>query len=408
MRLWIASLFALLVSTSCLAPECAHGSYFSAECRVAAENHYARLVTQTGVELRFADPMAPGPGWDAVGLFEEEADGTVVARPSGLADFTFSLDASRLDATTEVSIRLINVAPDVVVAIDGADLAPPDPPLLTRSLTLTVPPSTPVTVSGVRPCPDAFRIAATGDIQTNPVQFERIVQALHDEVAASSTAGEPLLGLLLLGDLTENATEDEFTRIREILSSSPVPVATTVGNHDVIGEELAIYNRRFGPGNHAFDLCKARVALVDSGNGDLAPSIEGRLSTLLDPGDRPFFVAGTHYPPYPGRTGAGFADDGQAMVLLGELVRQNADLLVTGHVHTWRAFDDLRIGEGTLDQVITGTAGGGQGTAQPHFGFTRITITDALEFCFVEVPEPGRAPGDGGTGERRLRRCAEP
>ncbi|MEM6926798.1 MAG: metallophosphoesterase [Myxococcota bacterium] len=396
----------------CLAPECAHGSFGSAECRVAAENHYARLVTQTGIELRFhAAPVPDVASWDAVGLFEEDADGTVTARPAGLADFALSLDGARLPATQAVRLRITNLAPDTTVAVGPLDalqpIALPDPPLLERGLLLQVPVDERIWVVGERPCPDRFRLLAAGDVQTNPVQFERIVQSLHDEVARGSEAGEPVLGMLLLGDLTENATEDEFRRIREILASSPVPVATTVGNHDVIGEELAIYNRLFGPGNHRFEVCGAQVAMVDSGNGDLAPSIEGRLPELLDAGEgaSPLLV-GTHYPPYPGRTGAGFADDAQAYTLLAEAVRQEGDLVLAGHVHTWREFADLSIAGGAIDQVITGTAGASQGGGQPHFGVTRVTLPSA-DFCFVEVPEPGRAPGDGGSGEGPLRRCPD-
>ncbi len=402
--LWLAGL------QGCLAPECAHGSFYSADCRVAAENHYARILTQNAVELRFHSATVPGPlGWDAVGLFEEDPDGTVTARPAGLADFALSIDGSRLAEPTVVRLRLTNVAPETVVAVGPLDalqsLQPPEPALLQREITVVARPDVRIWVTGERPCPEAFRILAAGDVQTNPLQFERIVQSLHDEVARGLDAEQPVLGLLLLGDLTEHAREDEFRRIREILASSPVPVATTPGNHDVLGTELAIFNRLFGPGNHAFDVCGTQVAMIDSATGDLAPSIEGRLGELLDGGNGPLLV-GTHYPPYPGRTGAGFADDAQAYTLLSESVHYGGELLLAGHVHTWLAFDDLSVAGGTIDQVITGTAGASQGSGQPHFGVTRVSLPQAA-FCFVEVPEPGRAPGDGGSGDGPLRRCAD-
>ena len=403
---------AVLPLQGCLAPECALGTYYNAECRVAAENHYARLITQTGIELRFHAAAVPDPvGWEPLGLFQEGEDGVVTARPAGLGGFAFSIDASA-SASTSIELQLVNLAPDVLVAAGPIDaLVParqPDPPLLSRRLTLSLPDEGGlVWVVGERDCPDAYRLAAAGDVQTNPVQFERIVQALHAEVADGVAQGEPLMGMLLLGDLAENATEDEFRRIREILASSPVPVSTIPGNHDIIGEELAIYNRLFGPGNYAFDVCRTRVALLDSSNGDLAPSVEGRLDALVDKGDQAFLVAGTHYPPYAGRTGAGFTNDAQAWSLLSALVRNEASALYTGHVHTWLAFEGLPIGDGTLDQVITGTAGASQGAGQPHFGFTRITFDAESTYCFVEVPEPGRRDGDGGVGDGRLERCPE-
>ncbi len=403
---------ASLSHAGCLSPECALGSYYSAECRVAAENHYAQLITSTGVQLRFHAPEAVGAdvdGWEALGLFQEREDGVVQARPAGLADFALTLrGAPGVDRV--VSLQLINVAPDTVVSVGPAGaLAPsagPALPRLSRELDVRLLEDQDVWVVGRRPCPDAFRLVAAGDVQTNPVQFERIVQDLHAEAALAEEEGQPLLGLLLLGDLAESATEDEFRRIREILASSPVPVATIPGNHDIVGEELAIYNRLFGPGNYAFDVCAAHVVLLDSANGDLAPSVEGRLPTLVDPGEARFLVGGTHYPAFPGRTGAGFADEAQAWYLLSELVRFGADALLTGHVHTWRAFDDVPVGDGTIDQIITGTAGASQGSGQPHFGVTRLGFGPrGLDVCFVEVAEPGRAPGDPGAGDGPLRRC---
>ena len=411
-----------LALSGCLAPECAHGEYFGSDCRVAAENHYARFIASNGLELRFhADVTETVEGWEPLGVFRELGDAdselldaaVIEVRPAGLGDFAISIDARGSDATS-VDLRIDNVAPDTLVSAGEFGTINELPgvvqPTLTRKVLLDLRAQDgPLSwVRGVRTCPDAYRIVAAGDVQTNPLQFERIVQQLHVELADAEDAGEPLLGMLLLGDLSESSTEDEFRRIREILASSPVPVATIPGNHDILGDELAIYNRMFGPGNYAFEVCDTHVVMLDSANGDLAPSVEASLSRLARPGEANFLIAGTHYPAHAGRTGAGFANEEQAFYLMSELARNGAELLLTGHVHTWRAYDDLSYGGSTIDQIITGTAGASQGAGQPHFGYTRLTFTERLQTCFVEVPEPGRTPGDGGAGDGALRRCEAP
>lgn len=404
--MWLLTVAPL--GAGCLPPECVNGSVYTAECRVAAENHHARLVTSQGVDLRFHTVgTTERDGWDALGVFEESPDGTVLARPAGLGDFVLSLEHPS-EAVT-ISLRLENVASDLALRNDAEEPVPNTRPTgLSRELTLDLAPGEPTRIQGRRPCPDVYRLVAAGDIQTNPRQFERIIQDLHNQAADAASLGEPLLGMLLLGDLTEDATEAEFRRIREILASSPVPVATTPGNHDIIGGDLGTYNRLFGPGSYAFDVCRTRVAMLDTANGALAPSIEGRLPELVDRGPQPFLIAGTHYPAVAGRTGAGFADELQAAYLLSELVRNGAEALFVGHVHTWLAFEDVPVGPGAIDQYITGTAGASQGAGLPFFGVTRMRFGNSMQTCFVEVPEPGRLPGDDGPGSGALQRCSDP
>jgi 3',5'-cyclic AMP phosphodiesterase CpdA len=250
------------------------------------------------------------------------------------------------------------------------------------------------------PCPQRFRLAAVGDIQTNPYQFERIVERLHTEAREGEALGEPLLGLLLLGDLTESSRAEEFELVRQILDRMPVPTAATPGNHDIYRRNIAFYNRTFGPGTHAFSICSARVVLLDTGSGTLAPSVEGRLGELLARRGERFLLAGMHYPPYPGLTGQGWAREDQAHHLLVELAIAEADLVLTGHVHALREFTDIPVGDRHLREVIVGTAGANQGLGVARYGYLRVVIGAAAETCFVEVPPPGwTAPPNDSVSE---------
>ena len=388
---WLLPLLALLALPACDQPECARGDYGTAECRVLAENHYARLTTSTGVELRFQRPDADSDdSWEALGLLREPEPGRVIARPAGLADFALSIDGR---GAAELSLELRNVAPDTRLTVDGVEIDPPEPATLTRSLELQLG-DEPVRVRGARDCPDAFRLLAAGDVQTNPLQFERIVEDFHAELDRGIDAGEPVLGFLMLGDLSEHGEVDELDRIAELLDRSPIPVAVTPGNHDVAGDDYALFNRRFGPGNHAFAVCDARVVLLDSGDAGLAASVEARLPELLDPAGFDHLVVGTHYPAWAERTGTSFRDGQQGARFLAELARSGADRLVTGHIHDWQEHRDIPVGDATVHQLVSGTLGGDQGLGVAHYGVTRLRFDDTVDSCFHEVRAPG-APADG-------------
>lgn len=402
-RLLLLPLLAALLP-ACPHPECALGDYSAAECRVVAENHYARITTSTGVEVRFQHPDAVDAStWQALGVLDERQPGVVHARPATLADFALSVQG---DGATDVSVVLHNVAPDTRLFIDDLEQDAPDPPTLSRTLELQ-PGDAPVWIRGERDCPDRYRLLAAGDVQTNPIQFERIVEDLHAEIERGEQADEPVLGLLLLGDLTEEGEVDQFDRIEQILARSPLPVATVPGNHDVAGDDYALFNRRLGPGNYAFGVCRTRVVMLDTGDAGLAASVEARLPELLDPTGFDHVLAATHYPVYPDRTGTGFRDGQQAARLLAELGRTGADRLLVGHIHDWLDFPEVPVGDTTVHQVVTGTAGATQGLGVPHYGVTRIRLGEQVQTCFHEVPPPGYPAGSEG-GDPGDMVCADP
>jgi predicted phosphodiesterase len=401
----LLSVFAPLLP-ACTQPECSSGDFGRAECRYLAENELARLAPSWHPELRFQDVGAEDAGsWSPTGLLRSTANGAV-ARPAGIGDFALSIHPAESDR--DLTLDLENLPPDMELQFGplGAESPLLAPPLGLRR-TVAIPPSTEVQwLRGRRPCPSRFRVAVLGDIQTNPTQFERILEALAQERDAVA-ATEPVLGLVVLGDLTEASTEDEFLRLEALLRDAPVPVAATAGNHDIYDDDTGLYNHRFGPGNFTTSLCGARFVLLDTGNGALAPSIEAALPSLLDRGPDTWLLAGTHYPPYADRLGQGWGDEQQAQYLLAEAARQAADLLLAGHVHSWRAYDDLPAGDTTIDEVISGTAGAVQGEGVERFGYTRLQFgPDGLRACFQEVPPPGQPMRHGQTGWA-IRRCDE-
>jgi predicted phosphodiesterase len=379
---------------SCAQPECTSPNYRRAECRVIAENEAARLLLPSGVEMRFQPADATDDStWDATGLLQGLESGRVRARVAGLGAFAISVRgvASGPDM---IDLLLDNVDAQAVVTVEAGGVsvpvpAPPDGGLY-REVTLALDPAAPVWIRGNTPCTDRYRIAVTADIQTNPAQFERILEALARETEEAQAIGEPMRGLIIAGDITESSRDDEFETMEEILATAPVPVAVTAGNHDIYRPFQPHYNRVFGPGNHAFQICTTRVVLLDSGSGAIARSVEGRLPELLDRGDADHLVLGMHHPPYASLTGAGWSSERAAHRLLAEAAIADVDLIVAGHAHALHDFSNIPVGDRELREIIAGTGGAFQGLGVPRYGYVRLTISpEGIDTCFVEVPTPG-------------------
>ncbi len=413
---WLAVLglaATLVPAPGCVQPHCTTPSYGEAECRVIAENQLARMQTPEGIEVRFQDPDAQDDDtWEAQGLVEPLDDGTVAARVAGAGRFALSLRAPA-DEDAELRLRLTNLDAAATLSLGPSQAPTALPSADGPRVEVTVPLSAGEVqwVRGERPCPARYRLAVTGDIQTNASHFDRIVDRIQSDVATSVAADEPLVALLVVGDLTEGSRDDEFVTIREILGRLPIPVAVTAGNHDIYRPTRPHFNRNFGPGNYAFDVCGVHVAMLDSGSGAIARSVQARLPELLDRGASSFLIAGVHHPPYAGFTGAGWSSEDLAAALLVELARAEADLLVAGHNHALRDYPEIPVGNVNLRQIIVGTGGANQGVGVPRYGYLQVTFDDdagTTETCFVEVPPVGYASPPNDPPSAGLPHCPDP
>lgn len=386
------TLAGLALTTTCAHPECSRPDYRLPECRVILENELARLRTPAGTEVRFQDPAAlTSETWDARGLLAWRVAGGVHARVAGLGGFALSLD----DAQPGLVVHLTNVDPRAVVEVHGASGVRTVEAFLGtlgRSVELTAADGPQVWIRGSTPCAPRYRLAITADIQTNPGQFRRLVERLSVEALEGERSAEPLMGLLIAGDLSEWSRDEEFEHVESLSGQAVVPVAVTTGNHDTFDRSRPFYSRRFGPGNHVFEICDTRVAMLDSGSGMLAASVEGRVPELLDRGGARHLLLGLHHPPFAALTGAGWTNEERAQWLLAEAALAGVDLIFTGHKHELRSYGDIDVGGARLWQIIVGTAGADQGLDLPRYGYVRLTLgPEGREACFVEVPPGGAA-----------------
>jgi hypothetical protein len=409
--LGLAAAIGTFLLSACRTSECARADYSLPECRVIAENEFARARVRSGALIQFEHPLAvtsqPDVAWEARGVIGEQVDGRTAIRVATLGDFAISL---RNDGQAPIveHITLTNIDDRSGVNLEQAgknvEVAATFRTLV-REVDVALAPGESAWIRGRMPCPSRYRLVALGDIQTNPLQFERILNRIREERIAADLAGEPLLGFIILGDLSETSAEPELRTILNILDRSPVPVATIPGNHDVYSVDTPYYNRIFGPGNYTFQICETKVALLDSGNGGLAESVLLRLPDLLKREGARDLIAGVHHPPFAGVTGSGWTHEDHAEMLLSELVIERADLLLTGHVHALIDAPQVSIGREHVRQVIAGTGGATQGFGVPVFGYVRLTFGgESTQVCFAEVPPPGAMVGQG-TISTSMDRC---
>jgi hypothetical protein len=190
------------------------------------------------------------------------------------------------------------------------------------------PPYAPLDIPHVEPPADAvFRFGILGDLHVGSARAEPLVRAAIDDLNAS---GAELV--IQLGDITDQGREDEFRTAAALLARLEMPVATMMGNHDVLAlgatdlTGRGYYNASFGreadgvllehdgwrfavldSATHlaspftAFDLVTGTFLDLPGGavvRGSLTVPQHEILAELAEPGAPPAFVF-LHHPPQP-------------------------------------------------------------------------------------------------------------
>jgi 3',5'-cyclic AMP phosphodiesterase CpdA len=172
----------------------------------------------------------------------------------------------------------------------------------------------------------AFVIAQLSDIHIGGPSRgsgERFSQAI-DEINAMTRRPDLVL---LTGDLTHNATREEWDELQERLGCLTVPWEAIPGNHDRGIEEIA--------GHRAIDAGPLRLVLVDTSADEFGPDDASWLDRELSARPEQPTVIAVHHPPF--ETGIWWMD----CVGLGgserfeEVVRRHphAIKVLSGHVH---------------------------------------------------------------------------
>lgn len=193
---------------------------------------------------------------------------------------------------------------------------------------LALPPVEPPVVD-----PDSFRFAVFGDPQVHADGFHRLGRLRAD------IGPRRIDFVLVLGDLTHDATAAENALIRAALDSLDVPWYATVGNHDLYRSDgWTEFKRLYGAGCKSFLVGgRVRIILFDTASGVIGPTqFDWLVDQLALPGVK---VLGTHYPLYDGGEPVLYrlASEAERYSLSTILRDARAWGLFSGHIHAFRA-----------------------------------------------------------------------
>lgn len=309
----------------------------------------ASLLLLTAAACSFSEPADQRRSRDEqVGTTEtgayrfEAADGLLHVLEAGEDALTaratstaFRLTLTRKVAALErVRLRLVNLHPDVrLTAAPGVlEEGGPEPLLhLARAWTVRFPPGVDVVelTSGGLPAGD-FTFLAFGDIQTGIDAFDEVVEAVNRE--------EGIDFILMLGDLTQRATPEEFAEVEEAFARIRWPIYSTPGNHDVF--ERRTYQDRFGRASYSLVHRGARFTSVDSASGGLDPRTWEWVEGWFREGRDQLHVAFSHIPAIEvlGIRGGQWNSPREGRKFVGLGLAHRLDLLLFGHIHTYDGY----------------------------------------------------------------------
>lgn len=138
-----------------------------------------------------------------------------------------------------------------------------------------------------------LRFAVIGDVQLHPDHAAEAVDRLNQV--------EGLAFVVQLGDFTELGMLREYELMRDVHARLRVPWLLVIGNHDLLSNGGAIYDRMFGPRNLAFTFARTRVVLLDDnsreyGFGSGVPDLDWLAAQLAPDGTHDRAVVLAHVP----------------------------------------------------------------------------------------------------------------
>ncbi len=179
-------------------------------------------------------------------------------------------------------------------------------------------------------------------------------ELLGETVEWVRTHGPKADAVLVSGDLSDHAADDEYEVVRELLEPLAVPICVLPGNHDdavAMRRHFEVPDAADDPFRVAFELGPLRLVVVDSNRpGEEAGELDGETlswleATLAAEPDRPTLLA-LHHPPL--LTGIAAWD---------EMLLAPSDRLALGAIVA--ASPQLRvIAAGHLHRPLVGTLGG--------------------------------------------------
>ena len=235
-------------------------------------------------------------------------------------------------------ITVDNALPDAELREGGAPLGTavvsPRPTVLIRDVHLPAGRHV-ITIGPAAAPPGPLRVVAVADVQTGLPTV--------DQVFAAIATVEPRF-VVFMGDITERGRLDEYALWERQLTTLPVPIYTTLGNHE-LWADASRYQSRFGPATYQFTFDDVAFTFADSGDADLDPIVEAEVEDLLAAAADRQSLFLTHFPPVDpvGVRDGAFRSRRDGQRLIGTLASAGVDLALYGHIHTYAPFEHAGI-----------------------------------------------------------------
>ncbi len=141
--------------------------------------------------------------------------------------------------------------------------------------------------------------------------------------------------IIVLGDLTQAGTKDQYDYFYNDYSTCPIPVYVIPGNHDLYNNGYEHYKKLFGPTVYHFKIGDTLFVFLDTANGTLGDKQILWLETLLQANSHKTKLIFTHYSFFDREmqspTSYGIPEEAYRIFDLFD--RQNVDSVYSGHLH---------------------------------------------------------------------------
>jgi hypothetical protein len=236
--------------------------------------------------------------------------------------------------------------------------------------------------------PDSFCFAVFGDPQLGHDYVTRLDRFRQEVVERGIDF------FCVLGDLTNDATQDEVDSIKLQLERVGIPYYVTIGNHDLYqADGWERFKANYGPSCYAVTIAdRLRLIFLDTADGTIGPTqFDWLESALIDFGmagaaggaqHPPFKIVLTHFPVFDGEKPIMWrlASDAERVKVQSLLERYDAFAWCAGHIHGWRHMQIGSVNHFTCGAMAPGTLDYGDP------GFLLFTFAhDSLSWQFVEL-----------------------
>lgn len=225
---------------------------------------------------------------------------------------------------------------------------------------------------------DTFDFFVVGDMHGVFTHLRQMIRAANDQ--------NPLF-IMVNGDMTHSGHLEDYHAFMDIVNASPVPVFTSLGNHDkrVLGSRRT-YRAMLAPLYYSFGVRNAHFIVLDSSRKRGIPRVQYRwLERELYLARHKRIFVFLHRPPVcPKYSYLCFSATTNANRFLRLMQDYEVELVIGSHIHALAEFE-----EGDVRYVVTG--GGGGALWQPankHHYLHVFVRKDTVRFNVVPLPTP--------------------